>query len=118
MKVYLMSLIFISVVAPLFAQSDTTNTQTFTDSIIYTCPMHPEVISDKPGKCLKCGMELVQSNSPSSEHKMNMMMCPMHGEVDADHKHDEKKQNKRMMKGMGIAMGAMMVVMMIIIGNH
>ena len=25
---------------------------------LYTCPMHPEVISDKPGKCPKCGMEL------------------------------------------------------------
>ncbi len=25
----------------------------------YTCPMHPEVISDKPGKCPKCGMDLV-----------------------------------------------------------
>ena len=24
----------------------------------YTCPMHPEVRSDKPGKCPKCGMEL------------------------------------------------------------
>lgn len=27
--------------------------------IVYTCPMHPEVISDKPGKCPKCGMNLV-----------------------------------------------------------
>ena len=26
---------------------------------IYTCPMHPEVTSDKPGHCPKCGMELV-----------------------------------------------------------
>lgn len=25
----------------------------------YTCPMHPEVRSDKPGKCPKCGMNLV-----------------------------------------------------------
>lgn len=25
----------------------------------YTCPMHPEIISDKPGKCPKCGMALV-----------------------------------------------------------
>jgi hypothetical protein len=28
-------------------------------AILYTCPMHPEVISDKPGKCPKCGMTLV-----------------------------------------------------------
>ena len=27
----------------------------------YTCPMHPEVIADKPGKCPKCGMNLVQT---------------------------------------------------------
>ena len=26
----------------------------------YTCSMHPEVISDKPGKCPKCGMELIE----------------------------------------------------------
>jgi Heavy metal binding domain len=26
----------------------------------YSCPMHPEVTSDKPGKCSKCGMDLVK----------------------------------------------------------
>jgi hypothetical protein len=25
---------------------------------IYTCPMHPEIRSDKPGNCPKCGMPL------------------------------------------------------------
>ena len=25
---------------------------------VYACPMHPEVISDKPGNCTKCGMLL------------------------------------------------------------
>ena len=25
----------------------------------YTCTMHPEVVSDAPGKCPKCGMALV-----------------------------------------------------------
>ena len=29
---------------------------------LYTCRMHPEVISDQPGKCPKCGMNLVPVN--------------------------------------------------------
>lgn len=28
----------------------------------YTCSMHPEVIADKPGKCPKCGMALIEKN--------------------------------------------------------
>lgn len=28
----------------------------------YTCTMHPEVRLDNPGKCPKCGMELVEQN--------------------------------------------------------
>lgn len=30
-----------------------------TEQVIYTCPMHPEVQQPKPGKCPKCGMDLV-----------------------------------------------------------
>jgi hypothetical protein len=26
----------------------------------YTCPMHPEIVRSKPGKCPKCGMTLVK----------------------------------------------------------
>ena len=32
----------------------------------YTCPMHPEVVSDAPGKCPKCGMFLVKADEVES----------------------------------------------------
>src|SRR5437588_10417137 len=30
------------------------------EKVIYTCPMHPQVQMDKPGKCPICGMKLVK----------------------------------------------------------
>ena len=30
---------------------------------MYTCPMHPQIIRDKPGKCPICGMELVKKET-------------------------------------------------------
>lgn len=29
-------------------------------ALVYTCPMHPDVKSEKPGKCPRCGMDLVK----------------------------------------------------------
>jgi Cu(I)/Ag(I) efflux system membrane fusion protein len=30
------------------------------DRVVYTCPMHPEVITEDPGDCPICGMKLIQ----------------------------------------------------------
>ncbi len=32
----------------------------------YTCPMHPQIIKDKPGQCPICGMDLVKKESDSA----------------------------------------------------
>lgn len=34
----------------------------------YTCPMHPQVLKDQPGKCPLCGMELVPINEGNHSH--------------------------------------------------
>ena len=51
-------------------------------SAIYSCPMHADVISDKPGKCSKCGMDLTMSKKAEMKMEaMKMYSCPMHADV-------------------------------------
>jgi len=49
----------------------------------YTCPMHPEVVSDSPGSCPKCGMALERTTPVPSGEKIEWT-CPMHPEIVRD----------------------------------
>ena len=51
----------------------------------YSCPMHPEITSKKPGKCSKCGMDLTKSKKEQMKMEvMKMYSCPMHSDVTSD----------------------------------
>jgi predicted RNA-binding Zn-ribbon protein involved in translation (DUF1610 family) len=45
----------------------------------YSCPMHADVTSDKPGKCSKCGMNLKENKKTAATY-----VCPMHADVTSD----------------------------------
>jgi Cu+-exporting ATPase len=49
----------------------------------YTCPMHPEVLSEKPGTCPKCGMAL-DPTQPTAPPEHIEYTCPMHPQIVRD----------------------------------
>jgi hypothetical protein len=70
-KVMLMAVAILFSAATVFAAhstnpvSDTTKTKKIKSAkVVYTCPMHTDVMSYKPGKCPKpgCGMTLVKKS--------------------------------------------------------
>lgn len=59
-------------------------------AVIWTCPMDPDVVSDKPGRCPKCGMSLepktvaapaASSSSAAAERKILYYRNPMDPKV-------------------------------------
>ena len=46
----------------------------------YTCPMHPQVNQEKPGKCPFCGMDLVLVKKSEHDHaRSSHSMTYQHG---------------------------------------
>src|SRR5207248_4621634 len=78
----------------------------------YTCPMHPEVVTDYPGKCPKCGMTLVplkpKSKTPTSNeadmhHHDHGMMNHEEQRAAASHSMEQHQMKMSMQSTVNIA---------------
>lgn len=74
--------------------------QELTEKVAYSCPMHADVKSDKPGECSKCGMDLTKmevakkaqccagkkmdSEKMTCDEMSKTYTCPMHADVKSD----------------------------------
>lgn len=50
---------------------------------LYSCPMHPEVVSNHPGTCAKCSSKLV-ADRRGSKQGTTVYTCSMHPDVVSD----------------------------------
>lgn len=81
-KIIILTIAFFIVSPALFAQSKAGKTDTTKHTSLYTCPKHPDVVSDKPGKCPKCGMALSLSGKEQMKAQVTKnYTCPVHTDV-------------------------------------
>ena len=88
----LLGFVFTSSFNQVNAQETTMKKNTTTEQQViksYTCPMHPEVVADKPGKCPKCGMALVEKKGTKTDG-----MNKMHDMHDNHKMHDSTMVKK------------------------
>ena len=62
-----------------FAQTKAGKVDTAQHEQFYTCSMHPDVVSNQPGKCPKCGMQLSLSSKEQMKARVTKNYnCPVH----------------------------------------
>jgi len=71
----------------------------------YFCPMCPEVESNKPGDCPKCGVRLERNPAYRSPANKTIYTCPMHPEIEQDHPGDCPICGMRLEPKTGVAKG-------------
>ena len=79
LKILLMAA-FSIITLTVFSQEKAGKKDTAAHVTLYACSMHPDVTSEKPDKCSKCGMDL----SPKEQMKKEVVKnyaCPVHADV-------------------------------------
>ncbi|HEX7807995.1 MAG TPA: efflux RND transporter periplasmic adaptor subunit [Thermoanaerobaculia bacterium] len=80
-EILVATLVAVSTLLPAACKRDAKTTTTTTETKVekaadvYTCPMHPSIVSDKPGSCPICGMALVKragnAATSTTEHSLH-----------------------------------------------
>jgi len=85
LKMIMMAALTVFYVA--LAAQDTTKIKTKpvkkqSEKVMYTCPIHPDVMMEKSGKCPKCGRDLTKSLKEQMKMEvMGIYTCPAHPDV-------------------------------------
>ena len=88
-NIIILTIAFFIASPALFAQLKAGKIDTTKHATFYTCQKHPDVVSDKPGKCPKCGMVLTLSSKEQMKKGVTKNYnCPVHLDVT---KHDPGK---------------------------
>lgn len=90
-KILIITIIAVVIFVPvyfLFIAGDSSSEIVSGEKQLYTCGMHPQIISDEPGLCPICEMKLVpikNNNQKSGERKILYYRNPMNPNVISDH---------------------------------
>ncbi|MCB0750593.1 MAG: efflux RND transporter periplasmic adaptor subunit, partial [Ignavibacteriae bacterium] len=95
-KKIILSIVFVVVITAIGGYLLLTNTQNTSNTNetqqLYTCGMHPDIISEEPGTCPICRMNLtpIKENKNSGERKILYWRAPM----DPNEIYDEPGKSK------------------------
>ena len=82
-KIIVLSIAILIASSGIFAQKAIKDTSQHVTLYSYACPKHPNFISDKPGKCPKCGMDLTALSQKEQLKRdvAKVYTCPVHADV-------------------------------------
>lgn len=84
-KIIILAAVFLVSFTVVRAQEKAGKKDTATHVTLYTCPMHPGVSTDAPGKCPLCGMNLNLSKKELLKTQVaKAYTCPIHADIVSD----------------------------------